>query len=109
MRFGKVKGGAKVDEVPLYDTRAEPAAPEQLDRALAADYVTFTASSTVRSFVGLLGDDPAARLAHPRVVSIGPITSATVRDAGLTVHAEADRYDIPGLLDALLRDVGVSG
>ncbi|MFL5826830.1 MAG: uroporphyrinogen-III synthase, partial [Thermoleophilaceae bacterium] len=63
-------------------------------------YVTFTASSTVKFFVdsaGPLGEDA-------RVVSIGPVTSATARELGLTVHVEAERHDIGGLLEALLED-----
>ena len=36
-----------------------------------------------------------------RVVSIGPVTSATARELGLEVHVEAERHDIDGLVDAL--------
>ena len=38
----------------------------------------------------------------PRAVSIGPITSATMRELGITVDAEAAEHTIPGLVDALL-------
>ena len=37
-----------------------------------------------------------------RVISIGPVTSEAVREAGLTVDVEAERHDIDGLVDALL-------
>jgi uroporphyrinogen III methyltransferase/synthase len=37
-------------------------------------------------------------------VSIGPVTTATVRDHGLEVHVEAERHDIDGLVEALLAD-----
>ena len=40
-----------------------------------------------------------------RVVSIGPVTSATAREHGLEVHVEAERHDIEGLVEALLADV----
>jgi uroporphyrinogen III methyltransferase/synthase len=39
-----------------------------------------------------------------RVVSIGPVTSATAREHGLEVHVEAQRHDIDGLVDALVAD-----
>jgi uroporphyrinogen III methyltransferase / synthase len=39
-----------------------------------------------------------------RVVSIGPVTSATLREHGIEPHVEAERHDIDGLLDALLGD-----
>jgi uroporphyrinogen-III synthase len=35
--------------------------------------------------------------------SIGPITSATLRDLGLPVHIEAAEYTIPGLINAIAR------
>ena len=39
-----------------------------------------------------------------RIVSIGPVTSATLRERGLEPHVEAERHDIDGLVDALLAD-----
>jgi uroporphyrinogen III methyltransferase / synthase len=97
--------GAEVDEVELYESVAQPADPDDLSAALAADHITFTASSTVRSFTALLDDAGRGALAvGPRVVSIGPVTSATAREQGLTVHAEAAEHTIPGLVEALLAD-----
>src|SRR5437764_5256582 len=92
--------GVEVDVVALYDTRAEPLSDGQLERAAAADYVTFTSSSTVRFF-----HDAGGRVADgARVVSIGPVTSETARELGLTVDVEAEQHDIDGLVDALLED-----
>jgi uroporphyrinogen III methyltransferase/synthase len=42
--------------------------------------------------------------AGARVVSIGPVTSETAREQGLTVHVEAERHDIDGLVAALVED-----
>ena len=93
--------GADVDVVALYETVAEEPDPEALAAAADADYVTFTSSSTVRNLVAAVGDRfPAAA----RVVSIGPVTSEAAREAGLTVHAEADRHDPEGLVETLLAD-----
>jgi uroporphyrinogen-III synthase len=36
-----------------------------------------------------------------RFASIGPITSATLRELGLPVHIEAEEYSIPGLIQAI--------
>jgi uroporphyrinogen III methyltransferase/synthase len=97
--------GALVDEVELYESVPEPADPPAREAALGADYLTFTASSTVRAFMGLLGPEERAGLRDgPRVVAIGPITSATAREEGLEVHAEAAEHTIPGLVAALLED-----
>ena len=63
--------------------------------------VTFTSSSTVRNFVALLGSDEPAKLLHGiTTVSIGPVTSATLRELGLHVDVEAQEFTIPGLVKA---------
>ncbi|GAC1439212.1 MAG: uroporphyrinogen-III C-methyltransferase [Solirubrobacteraceae bacterium] len=91
--------GCEVEVVALYDTIAEPLAPNRLEAVAGADYVTFTSSSTVRFFLeaGRLGPDS-------RVVSIGPVTSATLREHGIEPHLEAARHDIEGLVQAILDD-----
>ena len=93
--------GALVDVVPLYDTVAEPLSEAQGTALEAADYVTFTSSSTVRFLMEAAGTFPE----HARLVSIGPVTSATAREYGLEVHVEAVSHDIDGLVQALLNDV----
>jgi uroporphyrinogen III methyltransferase/synthase len=69
-----------------------------------ADYVTFTASSTVDALLVALDAAGVSFPAGARVVSIGPVTSATARERGLDVAVEADRHDIDGLVSALLAD-----
>ena len=93
--------GADVDVVALYDTVGEPLEASIVDALSAADYVTFTSSSTVTRFLDAVGE----RLPNgARVVSIGPVTSATAREHGLDVHVEAERHDIDGLVEALVDD-----
>jgi uroporphyrinogen III methyltransferase/synthase len=118
--------GAQVDVLALYETVAEPLSERALKQAQTADYITFTSSSSVRYFL----DAPRARAGHrtfsdthtrlhkdesvpdqgrlsptTRIVSIGPVTSATLREYGLEPHIEAERHDVEGLVDALLADV----
>jgi uroporphyrinogen III methyltransferase / synthase len=93
--------GADVDVVALYETVAEDPDPEALEAAREADYVTFTSSSTVRNFLAAAGDGLAR---EARIVSIGPVTSEAVTDAGLEVHVEAARHDPDGLVEALVAD-----
>jgi uroporphyrinogen III methyltransferase / synthase len=92
--------GAEVDVLALYETVAEPLSEQALAAARAADYITFTSSSTVRFFL------QAAGMPSPitRIASIGPVTSATLREHDLEPHIEAQRHDIDGLVDALLAD-----
>jgi uroporphyrinogen III methyltransferase/synthase len=93
--------GAEVDVVALYETVREEPGPEEVEASQNAGYVTFTSSSTVRNLTEALGDRfPAGA----RVVSIGPITSEAAREAGLEVAVEAERHDIDGLVEALLKD-----
>ncbi|HWX95830.1 MAG TPA: uroporphyrinogen-III C-methyltransferase, partial [Solirubrobacteraceae bacterium] len=94
--------GAEVDVLPLYETLAEPLSPRVLDLARTADYITFTSSSTVRFFLQAASGAPLS--AGTRIVSIGPITSQTLREHGLDPHVEASRHDIAGVVDAVLAD-----
>jgi uroporphyrinogen III methyltransferase/synthase len=93
--------GAEVDVLALYETVAEPLTDAQLAAVSRADYITFTSSSTVRFFLEAAGDE---RIGRPRLVSIGPVTSAALRERGLEPHVEASRHDIEGLIDALVAD-----
>ncbi len=93
--------GADVDVVALYDTVGEALDAQVVEALAEADYVTFTSSSTVTRFLEAAGD----RVPNgARVVSIGPVTSATARERGLEVHVEAERHDVDGLVAALVGD-----
>ena len=91
--------GAQVEVVSLYETLAEPIDPALAPELARADYLTFTSSSTVRFFLAT-----AQAGADTRIASIGPVTSATLHEHGLTPHVEATRHDIDGLLDAIVTD-----
>ena len=96
------KLGAQVDVVEAYRTIVPPGAAEAVRTVLAAKphWITFTSSSTVKNFLSLA--DRAA-LTGIRIASIGPVTSGTLRQHGLTVEAEANPYTIDGLLAAIRR------
>lgn len=95
------EAGARVDEVTAYRTAvANPDAGELAARLRAGeiDWLTFTASSTVRNFVRLVGRDPGSA----RVAAIGPITADTAEELGLPPDTVAEEYTIPGLVRALV-------
>jgi uroporphyrinogen III methyltransferase/synthase len=97
------EAGASVDVVALYDTVREDLEADSVAALGDVDYVTFTSSSTVRYFVEALGG--VERFPDgARVVSIGPVTTATARELGLRVDAEAEQHDIDGLVSALVAD-----
>jgi uroporphyrinogen-III synthase len=96
--------GAFVEVVDAYRNVMPECAPDQLHRALGdgLDAATFTSSSSVTH---LAEAAKSAGLKFPFVgvpaVSIGPITSRTLREAGWEPAAEAAVSDIPGLIEAV--------
>jgi uroporphyrinogen III methyltransferase/synthase len=99
------EAGAEVVVPPAYESVPLSEGKEDVSVRLQKgeiDCVTFTASSTVENFVGAFGADEAARLLdETRVACIGPITADTARECGLRVDAEADKYTISGLVEAV--------
>jgi uroporphyrinogen III methyltransferase / synthase len=94
--------GAIVDVAFAYRTVAETSDRTEARARLAAegaDMITFTSSSTVENFLALGLPWPAGM----EVASIGPITSKTAHDRGLTIAVEARRHDVSGLVDAIHR------
>ena len=92
--------GASVDVLALYETVAEQLSEAETAALKEVTYVTFTSSSTVNFFLsggGLVTDGA-------RVVSIGPVTSGTLREHGIEPDVEAQQHDIDGLVAALLAD-----
>jgi uroporphyrinogen-III synthase/uroporphyrinogen III methyltransferase/synthase len=101
--------GAIVDVVDAYRNVMPEAAPQLLRAALeqGIDAATFTSSSSVTH---LAEAAKAAGIAFPfagvAAISIGPITSHTLRESGWDPAAEANPSDIPGLVAALARYFG---
>jgi uroporphyrinogen-III synthase len=108
------KAGAEVDVREAYETVAPKSSGKRLrallaSRTLRPHAITFTSSSTVKNFIELLGLRSArAALKKParhlgvHTASIGPVTSATLREFGLPVDIEAKEYTIPGLVAAIM-------
>ncbi|HEX8894870.1 MAG TPA: uroporphyrinogen-III synthase [Terriglobales bacterium] len=107
------KAGATVDVIEAYETVVPKSSQRRLRAALAGKRkphaITFTSSSTVKNFVSLLGvrgaraalkKSPPHHGVHS--ASIGPVTSATLREFGLPVDIEAKLFDIPGLVAAIV-------
>jgi uroporphyrinogen-III synthase len=99
------KAGAKVDVVEAYQTVMPKESAGKLRRLLAdpkrrPDAITFTSSSTVRNFVKLAGKSSLHGILF---ASIGPVTSATLRECGLKVGVQAREYTTHGLVSALAK------
>ncbi len=92
--------GALVDVVEAYRTIIPADAAARAKEALAhkPHWITFTSSSTVTNFLAVAGREALAGI---KIASIGPVTSATARAAGLVVDVEAELHTIDGLVHAL--------
>lgn len=93
--------GVDVVEVAAYRTEVADPGADRMTRMLregGVDWLTFTASSTVRNFRRLVDAAPGPA----RVACIGPITAETAREAGFRVDVTATEYTIPGLVRALV-------
>ena len=95
-----VVSGATVDVVEAYRTVAPPDLAARVKEVLARKphWITFTSSSTVNNFVTAVGSEVLDGI---RVASIGPITSATVREHGLKLEVEAQPHTVAGLVEAI--------
>ncbi|HWD64475.1 MAG TPA: uroporphyrinogen-III C-methyltransferase [Solirubrobacteraceae bacterium] len=97
--------GAQVDVLALYRTVVEPLDAARVEAVRGVDYITFTSSSTVTNFLRAAGALENWRDGdRPGLVSIGPVTSATLRENGLEPDVEATDHYIGGLIEALVND-----
>lgn len=95
--------GARVDEIPVYQTlRGRPAANSLAEIENGVDVVTFTSASTVRNFVAMLNGSAKAQLQNTIVACIGPITAQTAQELDLQTDIVAADYTIEGLVTALV-------
>lgn len=94
--------GAAVDQIPVYRTvEIEDPNPDVADALQAGevDWITVTSSPTARSLVKLYGE----LLRSAKIVSISPLTSATLKKLGFGPALEAVPHTVDGLLDSILK------
>jgi uroporphyrinogen-III synthase len=102
--------GAVVEVVDAYRTVIPAASVTEIRTLFSTtgaipDAATFTSSSTVTNFLNLLREAGVQSLKTLLAVSIGPITSQTLRENGFSAAAEADPHNLAGLVDAVVRAV----
>jgi uroporphyrinogen III methyltransferase/synthase len=102
------KQGADVTEVVAYRTVVTDLEREgepdiyKLLLEKQIDVVTFTSASAVRSFVKLVGAEPAADLLRPIVVaSIGPVTAEAAAQSNIQTTVMPTHFTIPALAAAI--------
>jgi len=94
--------GGMVDQVAAYGSRDVAEPDPDVAAALAAGeigWITVTSSAAARSVARLYGEG----LRSARWASIGPLASASIRELGFEVAAEAAPPTTAGLVDAIAR------
>jgi len=107
---GLRRAGRIVVEVVAY----EAVRPASVDAALRERLISappsailFSSASTVRNFVDLVGTAEAKAISETsKLISIGPVTSAALRELGFPVHTEAAVHTSEGLLAATVDIIG---
>ncbi|SHH53027.1 uroporphyrinogen-III C-methyltransferase [Tepidibacter thalassicus] len=97
-----------VKEIKIYDTVLGDVNKEEILDLLESnkiDYITFTSSSTVKNLVKIIGEKNLEKLKNAKLISIGPITSNTIKSFDLDVYKEAKEYTINGILDIISKDI----
>jgi uroporphyrinogen-III synthase len=99
--------GAEVTIAPVYRNIIPPASIAAIKELFATpatypDAITFTSSSTAANLLALL--EAVGLTLPPEIlrISIGPITSDTLRDLGLPPHAESSTATIPSLVEKVV-------
>lgn len=93
--------GVAVDQIPVYQTVDIQEPNQDVADALKAGevgWITVTSSPTARSLVRLYGD----LLKSAKIISISPLTSATLKGLGYEATVEASPHTVDGMLDAIL-------
>jgi uroporphyrinogen III methyltransferase / synthase len=96
--------GANVETLEVYTLEKEIPDSDSIQdlKKNGADSVLFTSSSTVENFFEILGKDTALQvLNNAKAVAIGPVTSETLKQMGVTNYLIAEKYNLDGLLDVL--------
>ncbi|MDO8785517.1 MAG: uroporphyrinogen-III C-methyltransferase [Syntrophales bacterium] len=101
------KLGAEVAAPVAYRTITPDGLPPEARQALEEgriDCITFTSSSTAINLTALVGENRLPKLLEGvAVASIGPITSKTCGELGITVHIEPKEYTIAALTEAIVK------
>ena len=93
-----------VKEVHTYESVIDTSKKDEILDILEneeLDFITFASSSTVRNFVEIIGQDNLDKINSSKVISIGPITSATAEELNINVYKEAEKATIDKIVEAI--------
>lgn len=96
--------GAIVDIIPVYETKPAIVFREEVLQRLEhgrLDCITFGSSSTVDNFFEQVPVEKLQNGHRPKLATIGPVTSRTLKKYGFDYDIQPDKYTIPALVDAI--------
>ena len=101
--------GATVTIAPVYQNVPPQGRKDELREQLESgsiDLVTFTSSSTVTNFLTMIDagskDELHQLLGKVKIAAIGPVTAETIREHGLQVDIQPQRYTINDMVQAIV-------
>lgn len=93
--------------ISLYHTVIDERKADELNRLIKmVDYVTFASSSAVRGFVSMVDNLDEVK---GKYISIGPVTTKTAQENGLSVAKTAVVYTARGMVETMIQDVAEEG
>ncbi len=100
------KRGAKVIDVPIYQTKLPPTTDKNALRVIKdgnADLIIFASSSSVRNFLKKTKNFSTEKFfKNVKVAVIGPQTKKTAEENNIKVSIMADEYSVDGLIEKIL-------
>jgi uroporphyrinogen III methyltransferase/synthase len=100
------KKGAHIETLSTYETVPTKTISTALRQRILSgvDWITFTSSSTVHSFMRMFTSKERKKIFNvARAASIGPVTSAALREYGLRPAAQAKRYTTEDLAEEIIK------
>jgi uroporphyrinogen III methyltransferase/synthase len=100
--------GASVERLHLYRSEADPGNAALLRNEVSQGVLTlaaFSSASAVRAFASAAGAEFSGTV---RAASIGPVTSAALRDHGIDVAIEAPEATLDSLVAAIVQHISPS-
>lgn len=101
----KIKGICEVKEVHTYESVIDTDMKDEVLELLEEeniDYITFASSSTVNNFIRIIGEENLDKLSNTKIISIGPITSDTIRSLDLNLYEESKEATIDSMIKSMI-------
>ena len=101
------KAGISHKCISLYHTVTDERKADELNRLIKmVDYITFASSSAVRAFVSMVDNLEEVK---GKYISIGPVTTKTAEENGLSIAKTASVYTARGMVETMIQDAAEEG